>query len=415
MTSFNHPATDPNTLALILAGGNGTRLGDLTGDECKPALAFAGHFRNIDFTLSNCVHSGVRRIGVLTQYKPHTLIEHLSTGWNWLPRTMGEFVDILTAQQRSRSGRYWGTAHAVAENIDFILDDPGDQVLVLAGDHVYKMDYRPLLAHHRRSGADITVACVPVPAAQAHQLGVLSTDDHDLALSFTEKPQSLPDTAIHDGQVLASMGIYVISKRFLLSHLNATAAQPESEFDFGRHVLPAAVAEGRVSVYTFKDSHGRVQYWRDVGTLDAYWQAHMDLLLPTPPFDLYDHEWSFLTAPNSAPPARVLTPPSCSGLIANSLLAAGTVVDHAQLNRTVLSTRSIVGAGSFLDECVVLPGATIGARCHLWRTVIGAGTVVADGTLIDAGNASLGALHTSSHGVTLITKHCRLSTAQVAA
>ncbi|MGD9841484.1 MAG: sugar phosphate nucleotidyltransferase [Steroidobacteraceae bacterium] len=415
MTRCNQTATDPNTLALVLAGGNGTRLGNLTADECKPALSFGGHFRNIDFTLSNCVHSGVRRIGVLTQYKPHTLIEHLSTGWNWLPRAMGEFVDILTAQQRSRSGRYWGTAHAVIENIDFIANDPGDQVLVLVGDHIYKMDYRPLLAHHRRSGADITVACVPVPAVEANQLGVLTIDNDDLATSFMEKPQSLPDTAISNGQVLASMGIYVISKRFLFSHLTETVMQPESEFDFGRHVLPVAVAKSRVSVYTFKDSQGRVQYWRDVGTLDAYWHAHMDLLLQPPPINLHDCEWPFLTATDSAPPARVLTPPDCRGLVANSLLGSGTVVDHAQLDLTVLSTRSTIGVGSRLDECVVLPGATIGARCQLWRTVVGAGAVIADDTLVGAGHTTLPRIPNSVYGVTLLTKHCQLDATRVAA
>ena len=409
-------ATDPTTLAIVLAGGNGSRLGNLTADECKPALSFGGHYRNIDFALSNCVNSGVRRIAVLTQYKAHSLIEHIATGWNWLPRALGEFVEIWPAQQRSRSGHYRGTAHAVVENVESISDDPAEQLLVLAGDHIYKMDYRPMLAQHRHSGADITVACVPVPLTEASQLGVVVTDGQQKATEFIEKPQVVPAAAIQAGQVLASMGIYVISRQYLLNQLSREAQLPDSEFDFGRHVLPSAVKDGRVSVYTFKDVHGQMQYWRDIGTLDAYWAAHMDLLQTAPPINLNDPDWPVMTANMALSPSRVLAESLQDGSVTNSLLGAGTVVDNARLDRTVLANSSSVGKGSSLDECVILPGARIGERCKLRRVIVGAGTVVDDGTrLASMEDAALRGLKISANGITLLTRHCPIITARAVA
>jgi glucose-1-phosphate adenylyltransferase len=378
-----------NTFALVLAGGNGTRLGELTRWQCKPAVPFAGHFRNIDFTLSNCVNSGVRRIAVLTQYKAQTLITHIAGGWNFLAKPLGEFVEVWPAQQRLHTSWYSGTADAVHQNLDLVLAQRSRYTLVLAGDHIYKMDYRKLIDQHVGSGADVTVACVPVPVEDANSFGVLGVDTHNRVRSFIEKPQPESLGGTQD-RVLASMGVYVFSTGYLAERLRFDAANPESAHDFGRDILPNAVREDHVAAHLFTDPSGQPGYWRDVGTLDAYWHAHMELLHPQPPLDLYDRSWPILTSPEQLPPARLLFDPDCHGRVANSLLAGGVVVHESVVTNSVLSSNVHVGEDSIVDEAVVLPGARIGASCRLRRLVIDAGMEVPDGTLVsDGGRVTL--------------------------
>ena len=374
-----------DTLALVLAGGNGTRLGELTKWQCKPAIPFAGHFRNIDFTLSNCVNSGVRRIAVLTQYKAHGLIVHLNGGWNFLPRATGEFLEVWPAQQRIHSGWYAGTADAVFQNLDLVLAQRSRYTLVLAGDHIYKMDYRRMLEQHVASGAGVTVSCVPVPIEMAGSFGVLGVNAQRNVHSFIEKPAPATLEAV-DGPadsstVLASMGIYVFTTDYLVELLGRDASQAGSSHDFGKDILPAAVREGRVTAHQFVDDSGAPGYWRDVGTLDSYWGAHMELLGATPPMDLYDDAWPIHTMATVCAPARV-SDDAGRHSVTNSLLASGTVVGRATVMRSVLSTNVRVGDGSLLDEVVALPGARIGAGCKLHRCIVDSNVVVADGTVI---------------------------------
>jgi glucose-1-phosphate adenylyltransferase len=371
------------TVALVLAGGNGTRLGELTRWQCKPAITFAGHFRNIDFTLSNCVNSGVRRVAVLTQYKAQTLITHLAGGWSFLPKSLGEFVEVWPAQQRLHKAWYAGTADAVYQNLDLLQAQRSRYTLVLAGDHIYKMDYRKLIEQQAASRADVTVACVPVPIEEASSFGVLGVDEQQRVRNFIEKPplESLPCS--QSRTVLASMGVYVFNTDYLIDRLRRDAATAESDHDFGRNILPAAVYEDRVSAHAFTDANGQPAYWRDVGTLDAYWQAHMELLATDPPIELYDPDWPILTSSEQLPPAKLLSDPSSRGSVANSLLAGGVVVRAATVTNSVLSCNVHVGEGSVLDEVVVLPNARIGANCRLRRAIIDAGMHIPDGTVVD--------------------------------
>lgn len=370
------------TLALVLAGGNGTRLGELTRWHCKPAIPFAGRFRNIDFTLSNCVNSGVRRIAVLTQYKAQSLINHLAQGWSFLARPLGEFVDVWPAQQRLHGSWYLGTADAVYQNLDLILSHRSRYTLVLAGDHIYKLDYRGLIAHHASTGADITVACVPVPVEQSGSFGVLSVDEAHRVRSFIEKPPpaSLGHLGAHT--VLASMGVYVFDTAYLAERLHSDAQSAESAHDFGCDILPAVVRDGHVTAYPFVNSAGQPGYWRDVGTLEGYWQAHMDLLTAEPPIQLYDPSWPILTQPEQLPPAKLLYDSGRHGFVANSLLSGGVLVQGATVTNSVLAGNVCVAEGSLIDESVILPNARIGANCRLRRVIVDAGLEIPDGTSV---------------------------------
>lgn len=371
-----------DTLALILAGGNGTRLGELTRWQCKPAVPFAGHFRNIDFTLSNCVNSHVRRIGVLTQYKSQTLLDHLARGWSFLPRHLGEFVDAWPAQQRQQPSWYAGTADAVYQNIDLIRAQRAKYTLILAGDHVYRMDYRTLLARHVGTGADVTIACLPVPREQSGSFGIMGVDEYGRVHSFVEKPP--PDSLTGAGPiVLASMGIYVFDTDYLIDRLERDARDASSSHDFGHDVIPAAVRSDHVEAFAFTEPSGRPGYWRDVGTLDAYWQAHMELLGSEPPLDLHDPRWPIWTSPAQAAPARLIYDRPHRGFVANSLLSGGVVVRAATVTNSVLSTNVQVDRDTIIDQAVVLPGARIGASCTLRRVIVDCDTEVPDGMEID--------------------------------
>ena len=370
------------TIALILAGGNGTRLGELTRWQCKPAISFGGHFRNIDFTLSNCVNSGVRRVAVLTQYKAQSLINHIGAGWGFLARPLGEFIDVWPAQQRLHTSWYVGTADAVHQNLDLLATLGSRYTLVLAGDHVYKMNYRVLLEQHAQSGADVTVACVPVPVEESASFGVLGVDERRRVCSFIEKPQHSSLGLTGQRTVLASMGVYVFNTEYLERQLRRDAQDTTSAHDFGRDILPRAVREDHVAAFAFVDANGEPGYWRDVGTLEAYWQAHMELLAATPPIELYDPTWPIITLPEQLPPARLVYAAGRHGFVANSLLAGGVVVRGATVTNSVLAGNVQVAEGTLLDESVVLPGARIGANCKLRRVIVDAGVVIPDGVTV---------------------------------
>jgi glucose-1-phosphate adenylyltransferase len=401
------------TFALVLAGGNGTRLGELTRWQCKPAIPFGGHFRNIDFTLSNCVNSGVRRIGVLTQYKAHSLIAHIVSGWNFLPRALNEFVEVWPAQQRLHSGWYAGTADAVYQNLDLVRAQRSRYTLVLAGDHIYKMDYRKLIAQHVASGAGVTIACVPVPVESAASFGILGVNDRHTVHSFIEKPAPSTLAAQPGSSVLASMGIYVFSTDYLVQLLNRDAALADSSHDFGRDILPFAVRESRAVAHSFVDDAGNPGYWRDVGTIDSYWQAHMELLATDSPIDLYDPEWPIHTLAEALPPARIAEDCGRRGFVSGSMLAGGTVIGCATVTRTILSPNVRVGDGAMLDEAVVLPNARIGANCRLRRVIVDSGVDVPDGTVIGwHPSGSVDRVNASAPHVTLLTNDTTATSAK---
>jgi glucose-1-phosphate adenylyltransferase len=396
MRQSRHP--EQQTLALVLAGGSGTRLGPLTRWHAKPALPFGGQYRNIDFPLSNCVNSGIRRMALLTQYKSHSLIQHVQQGWNILRPEIGEFIELWPAQQRRGDGWYAGTADAVFQNLDLIETHDPRLVLVLAGDHIYKMDYRPMLDAHVASGAQVTVGCVQAPLEEARAFGVMSVDAQRRILRFDEKPvrpRPLPDRPDH---ALASMGIYVFDRDALLSRLAEDARNERSSHDFGHDVMPAMIGGRHALAFAFDDDSGEKSYWRDVGTVDSYWQANMDLLADRPALDLHDPRWPIRTCqPQCAPPRFV-----SEGYARRSVVSAGCVVAGA-VEQSVLSTGSRLGAGSVVARSVILPGARVGRHCRIERAVIDSGCVVPDGTVIGAQAAGSDRHFVSAQGVTLVT------------
>jgi glucose-1-phosphate adenylyltransferase len=296
-----------DTIALILAGGRGSRLKHLTQWRAKPAVPFGGKFRIIDFPLSNCVNSGIRRIAVLTQYKSHSLIRHIQKGWNFLRAELGEFVELVPAQQRIATSWYTGTADAVFQNIDILRSHDPSYVLILAGDHIYKMDYGPMLAYHVESKADMTVGCIEVPLEQAKAFGVMSVDKNSLVLDFAEKPERPQPMPGKDDLALASMGIYIFNTQFLYEQLIKDADKTSSSHDFGKDIIPSVINKYRVHAYPFREADSGVQaYWRDVGTVDAFWQANIELIGVTPELNLYDDEWPIWTYQAQLPPAKFI-------------------------------------------------------------------------------------------------------------
>ncbi len=396
-----------DTLALVLAGGKGTRLGALTSHRVKPAVPFGGHFRIIDFTVSNCVNSGIRRMGVLTQYKAHSLIQHIHQAWAFLRPDLGEFLELLPAQQRAGEDWYAGTADAIYQNMDIIhLHDPAF-LLILGGDHIYKMDYGAMLAAHVSSGADVTVCCMPVPLGKASAFGILEVDKDNRIRRFIEKPEQcrgMPDDPIH---ALASMGIYVFNTDFLLERLPADAVNPESSHDFGKDILPEAVNNGSaVLAFPFRDLEtGGPAYWRDVGDIDSYWEANLELTRIEPELNVYDRRWPILTLQHQAPPAKfVLDEDNRRGEAINSLVAGGCIVSGALIRNSVLSSDVWVGEGSTVEDSVVLDNAQIGRDVRIRRAIIETGCVIPDGLHIGHHPAEDTArFEVSAGGVVLVT------------
>jgi len=395
-----------NTLALILAGGRGSRLRDLTQWRAKPAVHFGGKFRIIDFPLSNCVNSGIRRIGVLTQYKAHSLIRHLVRGWSSFQNELGEFVEVLPASQRTTGNWYAGTADAVYQNLDIIRTHQPELVLILAGDHVYKMDYGPMLAFHMERGADMTVGCVEVSLEEARGFGVMAVDEQGKVQRFDEKPEQPTPIPGSEDTALASMGIYVLSTEFLFDELIRDARDPESERDFGRNIIPDAIARSRVYAYAFRDLEtGEQGFWRDAGTVDAYWAANMELVDRHPELDLYDSRWPILTYQQQLPSAKFLADEGQpQGTVTDSIVSGGCVVRSAQLSRSLLFSNVKVDPGAMLEECVVFPGVHIGRDCRIRRAVIDVGCRIPDAAVFgEDPEDDARRFHVTHGGVVLIT------------
>lgn len=374
-----------NTVALVLAGGQGSRLYELTKWRAKPSLYFGGKLRIIDFPLSNCINSGIRRIGVLTQYKAHSLIRHIVRGWSFSQSDYNEFVEILPASQRIGGEWYRGTADAVYQNLDIIRTHDPKFVLILAGDHVYKMDYGPLLAAHNEVEADMTVCCIEVPVDEAAgAFGVMAVDEKGIVTGFQEKPEKPAEIPGKPGWCLASMGNYVFNTDFLFEQVIKDADTPNSAHDFGRNIIPAIIDNYRVYAYPFRDpDSGEQAYWRDVGTLDAYWEANMELISVQPQLNLYDQSWPIMTRMVQAPPAKfVFDHDDRRGEAINSMISGGTVISGASIRQSLIFNNCYVHSYSLVEESVVLPEVDIGERCHIRRAIIDRGARIPEGTTI---------------------------------
>jgi glucose-1-phosphate adenylyltransferase len=401
-----------STMAYVLAGGRGTRLYELTEVRAKPAVYFGGKARIIDFALSNALNSGIRRIAVATQYKAHSLIRHLQRGWNFLQPTRNESFDILPASQRVAENQWYaGTADAVYQNIDIIDSYAPEYVIVLAGDHVYKMDYERMLIQHVNEDADVTVGCVEVPSAEAHALGVMHVDTSDRIIDFVEKPEVPPEMPDRPGFSLGSMGIYVFRRAFLNEQLRRDAADPRSRRDFGHDVIPYLVRHGKAVAHRFSTSCVRsraetASYWRDAGTLDAYFGANIDLTDVVPELDVYDREWPIWTYAKISPPAKfVHDVEGQRGMGISSLVSGGCIVSGSVLRNSLLCDSVHVHSYGHIERAVVLPQVDI-ARHALLRNVIidagvriPAGLVVGEDPVLDASR-----FRRTDKGVCLITQ-----------
>jgi len=377
------------TIALVLAGGRGSRLHALTDRRAKPAVYFGGKFRIVDFALSNCLNSGVRRIGVLTQYKSHSLLRHLQRGWSFLRSEFNEFLDLLPAQQRiDESSWYQGTADAVYQNLDILRGHRPEYILILAGDHIYKMDYASLIADHVAQGARCTVACIEVPLAEATAFGVMATDARRRIVRFDEKPADPTPMPGRPGHALASMGVYVFDADYLFEALKADACAQGSSRDFGRDLIPAIVARGEAVAHPFgmscvKSSPEAPAYWRDVGTIDAYWAANLDLTSTIPELDMYDRDWPIWTYQEQLPPAKfVFDDDGRRGMTVDSLVSGGCIISGAAVRRSVLFSRVRVHSYSTVEEAVLLPEVDVGRHCRLRKVVIDTGCRIPDGMTI---------------------------------
>jgi glucose-1-phosphate adenylyltransferase len=375
-----------HALAYVLAGGRGSRLKELTDTRAKPAVYFGGKSRIIDFALSNALNSGIRRIAVATQYKAHSLIRHLQRGWTFFRPERNESFDILPASQRiSETQWYLGTADAVTQNIDIIDGYGAELMVILAGDHVYKMDYEPMLEQHVAQGADVTVACIEVPRAEASAFGVMQVDEHDRIVAFLEKPADPPGLPDKPGTALASMGIYVFASDFLFEQLRRDADDPSSSHDFGKDLIPYLVRHGRAVAHRFTRSCVRSPsephaYWRDVGTVDAYWEANIDLTDFIPALDLYDRDWPIWTYAEITPPAKfVHDEEGRRGMATSSMVSGGCIISGARIDKSLLFTGVHAHSWSQLEHVVALPYACINRRARLRKVVIDRGVVIPPG------------------------------------
>jgi len=400
------------TMAYVLAGGRGSRLMELTDRRAKPAVFFGCKSRIIDFALSNALNSGIRRIGVATQYKAHSLIRHLSRGWNFFRVERNESFDILPASQRVAENEWYaGTADAVYQNIDIIESYGPDHIIILAGDHIYKMDYEPMLQQHHEQQADVTVGCIEVPRSEASGFGVMHVDADDRIMSFLEKPADPPGMPDNPDMALASMGIYVFATKFLFDQLRRDAADPNSSRDFGKDLIPYLVKHGKALAHRFTQSCVRSgfeagAYWRDVGTLDAYWKANIDLTDVIPALDLYDMEWPIWTYGEITPPAKfVHDVDGRRGVALSSLVSGGCIVSGSSISRSLVFTGGRVHSFSRIHEAVILPYVRVGRNVSLNKVVIDAevripdGLVVGEDPVLDAKR-----FRRTENGVTLITQ-----------
>ncbi|NOR51431.1 MAG: glucose-1-phosphate adenylyltransferase [Gammaproteobacteria bacterium] len=393
------------TLVLILAGGEGSRLKGLTKWRAKPAVPFGGKYRIIDFALSNCINSGLRRIGVLTQYKSHSLLRHLQRGWSFLRAEIGEFVEVLPAQQRVTKDWYLGTADALYQNIDIMHRHSPEYVMVLGGDHIYSMDYSKMLMAHLTSGADVTVGCVEVPREEAKGFGVMSIDKKLHVTKFTEKPLD-PDHIPGDpDKSLASMGIYIFSTEFLYAALINDAENESSSHDFGRDIIPNAIENFNVVAYPFLDKDGRPKYWRDVGTVDSFWRANMELCSVDPELNLYNREWPIWTYQTQHPPAKfIFDDDGRRGEAIDSLISGGCIISGSLVKRSVIFFATRINNFSVVKDSVLLPKVTISKNCRIKNAVIDKGCFIAEGTVIGENREEdEKRFHVTPEGIVLVT------------
>jgi len=373
-----------DTLALVLAGGRGSRLKQLTRWRAKPAVPFGGKFRIIDFPLSNCVNSGIRKVGILTQYKAHSLIQHVQRGWGFMRGELGEFVELLPAQQRVETSWYEGTADAIYQNIDIIRMHKPEFVLILAGDHIYKMDYGTMLAAHVEAEADVTVGCIEVPLDEARAFGVMAVDPDLRIVEFAEKPEhpsplpGQPDTA------LASMGIYIFRTDVLIEELLRDSTLQGSRHDFGGDIIPDIIKRLRVTAFPFRKAGTEHHaYWRDVGTLDAYWQANMELISVSPELNLYDRDWPIWTYQDQVPPAKfVFDDEGRRGMAVDSMVSGGCIVSGSYVRHSLLFRNVHVHSYSEIEDAIVFPDVEIGRRCIIRKAIVDRGCVIPPDTRI---------------------------------
>ena len=401
-----------SAMAYVLAGGRGSRLMELTDRRAKPAVYFGGKSRIIDFALSNALNSGIRRIAVATQYKAHSLIRHLQRGWNFFQPVRNESFDILPASQRiSENLWYRGTADAVFQNIDIVDGYAPEYLVILAGDHIYKMDYERMLVQHVNEGADVTVACIEVPVAEASGFGVMHVDANDRIVSFVEKPAVPPEMPDRPGFALASMGIYVFQREFLNGQLRRDAADAHSSRDFGRDIIPWLVTHGKAIAHRFsrscvKSAAEEAFYWRDVGTIDAYWEANIDLTDVVPELDLFDRDWPIWTYAELTPPAKfVHNEDGRRGIGISSLISGGCIISGASLTRSLLFTGVQIHSYSHVENAVILPYVDIARHCRLTNVVIDQGVRIPEGLVVgEDAEQDAARFRRSSRGICLITQ-----------
>jgi glucose-1-phosphate adenylyltransferase len=410
---YRRPSIAPivrDTYAMVLAGGRGSRLQQLTEWRAKPAVPFGGKHRIIDFALSNCINSGIRRIGVATQYKAHSLIQHLQRGWNFLDPSLQEFLDVLPAQQRLTEGWYAGTADALYQNLDILRMQAPRHVLVLAGDHVYKMDYGVMLAEHVERGADLSIACLEVPLEAAAAFGVMRVDQHCSVREFAEKPVVPWSVPGDPSRALISMGIYVFNAESLYGYLRSDAHCDGSTHDFGRDLIPRLLLDGvRVHAHRFSDSCVNIvdghPYWRDVGTVDAYWSANMDLTRVQPELNMYDQQWPIRTLEEHLPPAKfVFDSPDPRGQALQALVSSGCIVSGAAIIRSLLFTEVTVERGSVIEDSVLLPKVRVGRDVRIRHAIVDKFCIIPDGFTAGLNHEHDKArFHVTPRGATLIT------------
>ena len=395
-----------NTIALILAGGRGSRLMNMTDWRAKPAVPFGGKFRIIDFPLSNCVNSGIRKIGILTQYKADSLIRHVQQGWGFLRGEFGEYVDLMPAQQRvDENSWYKGTADAIFQNIDILRSRDPEHILVLAGDHIYKMDYGEMLADHVAKNADLTIGCIEVSLEEATAFGVMDVDDNRRVRAFVEKPENPPVMPGRTDTALASMGIYIFNAEFLFDKLIEDANNPDSTNDFGKDIIPAVINDHIVNAYPFLNLQGGQSYWRDVGTIDAYWSANMELVSVKPDLNLYDKTWPIWTYQAQTPPAKfVFDNDDRRGQAVDSMVSGGCVISGANIKRSLLFNNVRVNSYTTITDSIVLPDVNIARSCRINKAIIERGCEVPEGTVIGENREDdERRFHVSAGGIVLVT------------
>ncbi len=396
-----------NTVALILAGGRGTRLNKMTDWRAKPAVPFGGKYRIIDFPLSNCINSGIRRIGILTQYKADPLIKHIQQGWGYLRGEFGEFVTLMPAQQTAQGGGWYeGTADAIYQSIDMLRSQNCEHVLILAGDHIYKMDYGAMLADHVDQNADLTIGCLEVSTDEAKEFGVMHVDENRIVHAFVEKPENPPCIPGRSDVSLASMGIYIFNTEFLIEQLIKDVEMPGSTRDFGHDIIPAVIDEHTVNAYPFLNLQGKQSYWRDVGTIDAYWSANMELIGVNPDLNLYDTTWPIWTYQAQNPPAKFVFDDDDDrrGQAIDSMVAGGCIISGATVRHSLLFSNVKVNSYSLVQDSVILPETVIGRNCRITKAIVEKGCIIPEGMIIGEDRAEdEKRFFVSSEGVILVT------------